>query len=162
MAPMTRNGGRRNQERDPGTKKQNARIQNAVKEEEMLNLAIDMIGRKTCGAGNIIDRRCREVFGCRAFIASKIWFLISSQPTTHGTVLKHMLWALLFLKVYEKETTLCSWDEGVDETTFRKWIWPVHSISELEPVVVSIVVYSMLAYMYVLCYTCNLIISLLF
>ena len=40
---------------------------------------------------------------------------------------EHMLWALLFLKIYGNETemaTLCGADKGsIDEKTFRKWTY---------------------------------------
>jgi len=49
-----------------------------------------------------------------------------------------MLWALMFLKTYAKETALSGMAGGADEKTFRKWIWSfVCAIAALDSDVVS-------------------------
>jgi hypothetical protein len=63
---------------------------------------------------------------------------MTSQPMVHGTLQNHMLWGILFMKVYAKETALCSLAGGVDEKTFRKWVWPViYLISAMNSFVAS-------------------------
>jgi hypothetical protein len=75
------------------------------------------MGRKMRGLEKIVDRRFQEMFGCNLKVAPKIWTLVISQPMVHGTLLMHMVWALLFMKVYAKETTLCSLAGGVNKKT---------------------------------------------
>lgn len=49
-----------------------------------------------------------------------------------------MLWALMFLKTYAKESVLSGMAGSVDEKTFRKWVWLfVCAIASLESNVVS-------------------------
>jgi hypothetical protein len=51
---------------------------------------------------------------------------------------KHLLWALLLLKVYGTETLLSSFVGGVTEKTYRKWAWCfIDGIAKLESAVVS-------------------------
>ena len=50
----------------------------------------------------------------------------------------HLLWALMFLKMYAKEATTSRLAGGVDEKTYRKWVWLfVSAIADLEGDVVS-------------------------
>jgi len=54
-----------------------------------------------------------------------------------GVVPEHLLWALMFMKVYGKESMHCTMAGAVDEKTFRKWVWIfVLEISYLESEVV--------------------------
>ena len=49
----------------------------------------------------------------------------------------HMMWALMFLKMYGKESAMSSM-AGVDKKTYRKWVWIfVFIIADLEALVVS-------------------------
>ena len=46
--------------------------------------------------------------------------------------LEHLLWALLFLKLYTGQKTHCSFG-GVDSETFHKWIWDfVEAVPQLD------------------------------
>ena len=85
------------------------------------------------------DRRFRELFGCGPLVALKVWsMLLEESNEMTGADVVHMLWAMMFLKVYAKETTLSTMAGGVDEKTFRKWSWQfVSAISSLETTVVS-------------------------
>ena len=48
-----------------------------------------------------------------------------------------MMWVLMFLKMYGKESAMSSM-AGVDEKTYRKWVWIfVFKIADLEALVVS-------------------------
>ncbi|KAG9399900.1 hypothetical protein AC1031_011321 [Aphanomyces cochlioides] len=65
-------------------------------------------------------RRFKSMFGVSPSIASILWKDL--QPTPSDAKPCHLLWALLFLKVYATEhvhAALCQ----VDEKTFRKWTW---------------------------------------
>ena len=51
---------------------------------------------------------------------------------------KHLLWALMLLKLYAAESVLRTLAGGVDEKTYRKWAWLyVYEISDLQYKVVS-------------------------
>lgn len=57
---------------------------------------------------------------------------LSSRPV-------HLLWALLFLKVYGSEHTH-RMIANVDEKTFRKWSWCfVHLLSDIDVVSIGLV-----------------------
>lgn len=51
---------------------------------------------------------------------------------------EHLLWALMFMKVYSNETVLSS-VAGCSEKTFRKWVWfYMEAIAKLDAKVVSL------------------------
>ena len=105
----------------------------------LLDKAREMMNRENRQAGTATeDRRFRELFGCGPIVALMLWNLIMTETMVPGSTVVHMLWALMFLKTYAKETTLCSLAGGVDEKTFRDWSWPlVSAIADLEPLIVS-------------------------
>ena len=78
-------------------------------------------------------RRFRALFGASPAVCSVVWSLASrSLPPKARPI--HLLWALLFLKVYATEHANASL-AGVDEKTFRKWAWALlESISNLDVV----------------------------
>ena len=85
------------------------------------------------------DHQFCEVFGCGPLVALALWSLMLAESMVNNTSVVHMLWALMFLKVYSKETTMSLMAGGIDEKTYRKWVWQLVSlIADLEPVVVSI------------------------
>jgi hypothetical protein len=56
MAPLARNGGRHSQQRAPAKKtNHHLRLRQAAKEEEILNAATEMMGRKMRVSENIVD-----------------------------------------------------------------------------------------------------------
>lgn len=81
-------------------------------------------------------RKYTANFGYDWVLHVKIWDMIKPiiPPKTKP---KHLLWALMFLKVYNSEMVLSSWT-GVTPKTFRKHMWPVvKAISEQAKQVVS-------------------------
>lgn len=66
-------------------------------------------------------RRFRSMFGCTHFHCETIWNLLMGRhpPYSHP---RHLLMALLFLKVYSTEEIHHA-ISGADEKTFRKWSW---------------------------------------
>ena len=66
----------------------------------------------------IANRRFISHFGTTPTVASLCWQLIPNHP--RGSHPKHLLWALLFLKLYRSENVHASM-VGCDEKTFRKW-----------------------------------------
>lgn len=90
------------------------------------------------------DRRFRELFGCSSAVVARAWNDIEDVLEWTGLEkyntrkLHHLLWALLFLKVYRKESTLSILVGGVIEKTYRKWVWLyVAALASLESFVVS-------------------------
>jgi hypothetical protein len=56
----------------------------------------------------------------------------------YGGKIEHLLWALMFLKLYSKQASLCSLAGGVDKETYRTWCWRfIEAIVVLEHYVVS-------------------------
>ena len=85
------------------------------------------------------DRDFREMFGCGPQVVFNLWQLMSFHQTLPiSGQLNHLLWTLMFLKIYGKEATLCTLAGAVDKKTFRKWIWGfLIAIGDLEEYVVS-------------------------
>jgi hypothetical protein len=69
------------------------------------------------------SRIFKASFGISPYICAGIWnAFVDTQSLPQGAEPKHMLWALLFLKVYASENVLCTIC-ACDEKTFRKWVW---------------------------------------
>lgn len=70
---------------------------------------------------SVSKRRFRACFGVNPKICAILWDLIRPEVprTTHPN---HLLWGLMFLKVYGTEPIHAS-IVGANEKTFRKWQW---------------------------------------
>ena len=67
--------------------------------------------------------------------------IISTKDHRHSYC--HLLWALILLKVYDREAPLCKIVGGITEKTWRKHSWMfVGYLSNLESAVVSLLVFS--------------------
>lgn len=89
---------------------------------------------------NVADeRRFRSIFGCTWERCTDLWELIKPENVMpKGYKPEHLLWGLLFLKVYTTEAVLTSMVGSPEEKTFRKWSRLfVLKISWLEHSVVS-------------------------
>lgn len=73
--------------------------------------------------GRINDRDFKALFGVHPVICNAMWHLMD-VPKSSGIVPKHLLWGLLFMTVYGKETVLCTMTE-TSPKTYRKWVWMV-------------------------------------
>ena len=70
------------------------------------------------------DHQFWEAFSTGPNVAAMLWWLIvmeSKLVLPVGASPTHMLWSLLFLKTYGKETMLSSMAGGINEKTFWKW-----------------------------------------
>lgn len=67
------------------------------------------------------NRRFQPLFGVSPALRAVAWNLMGSS-LPRGPSPRHLLWALLFLKVYATEH-VSAIISGVDEKTFRKWSW---------------------------------------
>ena len=69
------------------------------------------------------ERRFRALFGCAPVVAFSLWkYLISIKLLPVGGTMTHLLWALMFLKVYPTDETMQALTGGADTKTMRKWI----------------------------------------
>ena len=81
------------------------------------------------------NRRFRACFGAPSNVVAELW----NRIVAHGEIEsdahpKHLLWALIHLKVYSTEQIHCSIVGWPSERTFSKWAWYfVERISLLKP-----------------------------
>ena len=68
-----------------------------------------------------IGREFRSLFGVRPDVCSDLWKRCDLPPKTEP---KHLLWALVFLKVYCSEGVACV-IVGTSRKTYREWVWPI-------------------------------------
>ena len=63
-------------------------------------------------------------FGCPVGVSLTLWALLDRNDyIPDGGQLEHMLWSLMFLKVYAKLKVLCSIAGGIDKETYMNWVW---------------------------------------
>ena len=113
--------------------------------DKIMIVARDMQNRGTrcTGAKVVEDRLFKEYFGVSAAVALIVWELLDKHDLVpEKGQIKHLLWTLVFLKVYPKQGPVCSLVGGikgaVDPKTFRKWVWKfIFNIELLDKVVVS-------------------------
>jgi len=70
------------------------------------------------------SRRFSSAFGVKAYVCPAIWNMLESSDVikVENRHPKHLLWALMFLKVYASEDVLAAL-AGVHVNTLRKWLW---------------------------------------
>lgn len=111
--------------------------------EEFRTLGLAIMGRdKAKNDGRTaFARRWKNFFGVKLEIVTHVWdnLLDSQQLLKAGATKKHLLWALLFLRIYDTEATHCRMAACLDEGTFRTWSWFfVDELARLSPTVVRI------------------------
>ena len=91
----------------------------------------DMANSSPCLSTLSECKRFRALFGVAPNICALLWDLLSHRrPISSRPV--HLLWPLLFIKVYGSENTHRA-IAGVDAKTFRKWSWCfVHLLADLQ------------------------------
>ena len=85
------------------------------------------------------DRKFREFVGCAAVIVLSLWkrLAITSQ-VPYGGESKHLLWNLLFMKVYLEEIVMSTIIKVKDPKTFRGRVKDfISAIADLEADIVS-------------------------
>jgi hypothetical protein len=84
------------------------------------------------------ERRFLATFGVAPVVCLTIWnLLVETGNLPPGSFEYHLLWGLMFLKLYCSESIHAAL-VGCDEKTFRKWSWAfVDGISFLKDRVVS-------------------------
>lgn len=85
------------------------------------------------------DSRFRACFGVSSEIAAEIWNLIEPSVDEPGAAPKHLLWALVFMKVYSTEEIHCAIVNWPSDRTFRKWSWYfIAKIADLKPNIIRL------------------------
>lgn len=84
------------------------------------------------------DDDFRAYFGCGVLVCLSLWsLLVRMDLVPPGGTMEHLLWTLMFMKIYTGHKILCSL-AGCDHKTFDKWVWQfIPAIALLEPVVAS-------------------------
>ena len=85
------------------------------------------------------DMRCREFFGCAVVVGLSLWGVLAiTSQVPYGGEPKHLLWTLLFMKVYPKENVMCTLIKVKDPKTFRGRVKDfISAIADLEADIVS-------------------------
>lgn len=83
------------------------------------------------------DKKIRGHFGASIAIITAIWNEIEASVDAPGAMPKHLLWALVFLKIYASEEVHCRLVGWTDSDTFRKWSWYfVEKIADLKDTII--------------------------
>ncbi|CAB9530068.1 unknown protein [Seminavis robusta] len=63
-------------------------------------------------------------FGCGVLVFLSLWTLLECfDQIPPGGEVCHLMWTLMFLKIYARNTVLSSLAGGVDPDTYMKWVW---------------------------------------
>ena len=85
------------------------------------------------------DSRFRSCFGASSEIVADLWNRIETSIDEAGAEPKHLLWALVFMKVYSTEDIHCSIVGWPSVRTFRKWSWYfIRKIADLKEDVIRL------------------------
>ena len=108
-----------------------------VSAQRFYEKGLDYCGRSLNQQLNEVNkRRFVAHFGTTPGICAYLWKAISFHLNEKDPSPRyfHLLWALLFLKLYETESVLAGIVGGVDEKTLRKWVWfMLEKIDGLKP-----------------------------
>ena len=84
-----------------------------------------------------LDKRFRSIFGASSELVANLWNRIDDGGLEAGAGPEHLLWGLVFLKVYSAEEAHCAIAGWPAAKTFRKWSWYfVEKIASLKPEVI--------------------------
>ena len=127
-----------------------------LRSTSLLRYAREIWGRDSSKerSQRVEDRRFWEFFGISVVVAKSVWRRLSSiSQIPFGGEPKHMLWALLFMKVYPKEGVMCKLINVKDPKTFRGRVKDfIEAIADLESDVVSYSFYFCFVFLYIYLY----------
>ena len=97
----------------------------------------------------------RSYFGTSPVICAILWqMIVDAEPLKRGAMKGHLLWALVFLKVYANKSALCALVGLPNKKTFCKWTkYMINQISWLKSDVASLIINCFC------CYACCLLTS---
>jgi len=112
-----------------------------IKLEIFMKLVREISGRdpSTVRSWAVEYRRFREFFGCAAVgVLSLLGRLAMISQVPYGGEPKHLLWTLLFMKVYSKENVMCTLIKVKDPKAFRGRVKDfISAIADLEADIVE-------------------------
>lgn len=82
-----------------------------------------VLGYEKPKSQRVENERTRGFFGAPLSVITELWGRLVPLVALPGAHPKHLLWALVFLKVYSTTAVHCRLVGWVDEKTFRKWSW---------------------------------------
>ena len=79
-------------------------------------------------------------FSCCVGVFLSLWGMLKTTDLMPaGGTFEHLLWTLMFMKIYGGQKALCSLAGGINLETFQTWTWAfIDAIASLEPLVVSL------------------------
>ena len=110
--------------------------------DEFCFIGMNIINQPSNGSISIMTCCFKAHFGIDWMLCAKIWgcilpLLTNRDLNLNGVKMKHLLWTLLFLRLYDTEEVLAA-KVGTGEKTYRKWVWMlIDIISYLRVDVVS-------------------------
>ena len=113
-----------------------------VEPHVFLDEGLKIMNRSGTGSEETQEHRFKSLFGIPFSIVEILWSIIDpfNDNTLNGVEPKHLLWALMFLKLYGTEDNVVSLAGGCDDKTYRKWVWiMIINLSDLEQEVVSFI-----------------------
>jgi len=69
------------------------------------------------------DKRIRSLFGAPCDVIANLWERVEPCVDKAGADRKHLLWALVFLKVYASEEVHCAIVGWPNPKSYREWSW---------------------------------------
>ena len=86
------------------------------------------------------NMRFRSVFGAGSIVVADIWNRIEADGgILKGGEPKHLLWALVLLKVYQSDEVHCALVGWPSVPTFRKWAWYfIERINDLKDNIIKV------------------------
>ena len=97
----------------------------AFKSVVFLTLGRENIFKKSNGSEATEERRFRAMFGTGPHLCSLLWSKVVAMKMEHmprSARPKHLLWSLMFLKLYDPVSVLATLADA-DDKTFREWSW---------------------------------------
>ena len=97
----------------------------SIREEVFIEAAQPMLRHRVESLESVTaKRRWMACFGARPIVMADVWCRVSPETTMpEGVHPKHLVWMFYFIKLYNQEELNASNVGGVDEKTFRKWVW---------------------------------------
>ena len=97
----------------------------ALLSDDFHSLGFQIINKTSAGSIQTQFRRFKAHFGIDWLSCAKFWLILSPlliEVCHKSAKPKHLLWTLIFLRLYDTEEILAA-KVDADEKTFRKWVW---------------------------------------
>lgn len=93
----------------------------------------EILHRRSNRRKRVSLERFSVIFGCSPGVAAALWNRLDDKDLLpEDALIKHLLWSLSFLKLYNVQrasSPVC----GADKKTYRKWLWAMlDALAELD------------------------------